>query len=156
MSRLDRALGLVRSLVTYHALPFRQRRLRALYRQLVSPGDLAFDVGAHAGNRVRALRALGCRVVAVEPQPDFARLLRVLFGRSAGVEIVEAAVAERAGRTTLAVSERTPTVSTLATSWRDERARDADFSGVQWNRRIEVEVTTLDALVARFGRPRFV
>jgi len=156
MSRLDRAVGLMRSLVTYHALPFRQRRLRALYRQLVSPGDLVFDVGAHAGNRVRALRVLGCRVVAVEPQPDFVHLLRLLFGRSSGVEIVEAAVAERAGRTTLAVSDRTPTVSTLAAAWRDERARDADFSRVRWNRRIEVEVTTLDALVARFGRPRFV
>ena len=32
--------------------------------------ELAFDVGSHAGNRVRAFRRLGARVVAVEPQPD--------------------------------------------------------------------------------------
>jgi hypothetical protein len=35
-----------------------------------------FDIGAHAGNRVRAFAALGCRVVAIEPQSDFAWLLR--------------------------------------------------------------------------------
>jgi FkbM family methyltransferase len=146
----------VRSLATYHGIPFRQRRLRALYRLFVSNGDLAFDVGAHAGNRVRALRALGCRVVAIEPQPDFARVLRCLFGRSPDVQIVEMAVADRAGRMTLQVSERRPTVSTLAPAWREARARDADFSGVRWNRSLEVEVTTLDALAGRFGRPRFI
>jgi FkbM family methyltransferase len=146
----------MRSLATYHAIPFRQRRLRALYRGFVSRGDLAFDVGAHAGNRVRALRALGCRVVALEPQPDFARVLRLLFGRTPDVQIVEMAVAERPGRMTLQVSERTPTVSTLAPVWRDARARDTDFARVRWNRSLDVEVTTLDALIGRFGRPAFV
>ena len=156
MSQLDRALGLARSLATYHAIPFRQRRLRALYRGFVSRGDLAFDVGAHAGNRVRALRALGCRVVAVEPQPDFARVLRFLFGQTTDVQVIETAVADRTGRMTLQMSERTPTVSTVAAAWREARAHDADFSRVRWNRSLEVDVTTLDALVGRFGRPRFV
>ena len=50
----------------------------------------AFDLGAHVGNRVRALRRLGARVIAVEPQPDFARILRLFFGRDAGVTIVGA------------------------------------------------------------------
>jgi hypothetical protein len=115
LSRLDRALGLARSLAIYHAIPLRQRRLKTLYRSFVAAGDLVFDVGAHAGNRVRAFAALGCRVVAVEPQPDFAWLLRALFGRSARISIVEAAVANTPGRRSLAVSERTPTVTTLAT-----------------------------------------
>ncbi len=52
--------------------------------------DLVFDIGAHAGNRVRAFAALGCHVVALEPQPDFAWLLRALYGRSPRVVIVEA------------------------------------------------------------------
>ena len=88
---LDRALGLARSLAIYHAIPFRQRRLRRLYRSFVGRGDLVFDIGAHAGNHVRSLTALGCRVVALEPQPDFARVLRFLFGRSSSVTILEAA-----------------------------------------------------------------
>jgi FkbM family methyltransferase len=156
MSRASRATGLLRSLLIYHAIPLRQRRLRRFYAQFVSPGDLVFDLGAHAGNRTRAFAAMGCRVVAVEPQPDFARILRGLFAGSPNVEVIEAAVGEEAGRAALAVSERTPTVTTLAPAWREARAREPDFSHVDWNRRIEVETTTLDLLVERFGGPAFV
>src|SRR5439155_24728461 len=66
MSHLDRALGLARSLAIYHAIPRRQRRMRHLYADFVTRDDLVFDVGAHVGNRTRAFRALGCRVVAIE------------------------------------------------------------------------------------------
>jgi FkbM family methyltransferase len=156
MSLVGRSIGLARSLATYHLIPFRQRRLRRLYGQFVQSSDLAFDIGAHAGNRVRALSALGCRVVAVEPQPDFAGLLRTVFGRSPNVEIVQAAVTASSGTTRLSVSDRTPTVSTLATGWRDARARDAGFAQVRWDREIEVATTTLDALIGRFGLPAFV
>jgi FkbM family methyltransferase len=156
MSRFDRGVGLVRSLALYHAIPLRQRRLRRLYRHFVGAGDLVFDIGAHAGNRVRAFAALGCQVVALEPQPDFARLLRALCGRLPRVSVVEAAVADVSGRSSLSVSERTPTVTTLATEWRDARAGDPDFARVRWNRQIEVETTTLDRLIEQFGVPAFV
>ena len=155
MSRFDRGLGLARSLAIYHGIPFRQRRLRRLYAGFVHPGDLVFDIGAHAGNRVRAFTSLGCRVVALEPQPDFAWLLRALF-RSPRVEVVEAAVGDRPGRGLLSLSERFPTVTTIASAWRDQRAQDPDFARVRWNRQIEIETTTLDQLIARFGVPAFM
>jgi FkbM family methyltransferase len=156
MGRFDRGVGLARSLAIYHAIPLRQRRLRRLYGNFVSAGDLVFDIGAHAGNRVRGFAALGCRVVALEPQPDFAWLLRALFGQSPQIVIVEAAVAGAPGRGWLSLSERTPTVTTLAGAWRDARSRDPDFARVRWNRRIEVETTTLDRLIEQFGVPAFV
>jgi len=156
MGRIDRALGLTRSLAIYHAIPFRHARMKRLYGEFVGPGRLVFDIGAHAGNRTRAFAALGCRVIALEPNMDFARLLRTLFARSPRVEIVEAAVDERPGRAVLSMSELTPTVTTLAMPWRTARERDPDFAGVRWDRNVEVEVTTLDALVDRFGVPGFV
>ena len=156
MSRFDRGLGLVRSLAIYHAVPFRQRRLRRLYGHFVATGDLVFDIGAHAGNRVRAFTALGCQVVALEPQPDFARLLRALCHRSPRVVVVESAVADVCGRRTLSISERTPTVSTLAARWRDARGGDPDFDRLRWNRQIDVDTTTLDRLIEQFGVPAFI
>jgi len=156
MGLTRRALGLLRSLLIYHAIPLRQRRMRRLYRQFVGAGDLAFDVGAHAGNRTRALAALGCHVIALEPQPDFVRLLSLVFARARRVVIVPAAVAASPGDGWLAVSERTPTVSTLAAAWRDARAREPGFDGVTWNRRVQVAVVTLDDLIARYGEPAFV
>jgi FkbM family methyltransferase len=152
----NRIIGLARSLAIYHAIPLRQRRMRHLYAQFVSHGDLVFDLGAHAGNRTRAFAAMGCRIVAVEPQPDFARLLRLLFARSPVVEVIEAAVASGPGQTPLFISERTPTVTTIATTWHEARAREPDFSGVRWDRRIDVRTTSLDLLIERFGVPAFV
>ena len=156
MSVLSRAIGVARSLAVYHGIPGRQRRMRRLYRQFVSRGDIVFDIGAHVGNRTRALAALGCRVVSLEPQPDCARLLRAIFARSAGVTVVEVAVGSSPGRADPALSDRTPTVTTLSPSWRAARRADQDFAGVEWNRTIEVPVTTVDALIERFGMPAFV
>lgn len=156
MSRFDRALGLARSLAIYHLVPRRQGTLRALYSRFVAPGDLVFDIGAHVGSRTRAFRALGCRVVAVEPQPALAATLRTVVGTEPGVVLVCAAVSHAVGRARLAVSERTPTVSTLADDWRAARQQDPAFSGVEWNETLEVETTTLDALIAAHGLPAFV
>src|SRR3954471_8871702 len=111
-------------------MPGRQRPLRTLYAQFVKLGDLVFDIGAHAGNRTRAFAALGCRVVAVEPQPDFVRVLRTIFDRSAAATIVQAAAGTAAGSASLSISERTPTVTTLIPAWRDARAQDPDFEDV--------------------------
>ena len=116
--------------------------MKRLYAHMVAPGDLVFDIGAHAGNRTRSLAAMGCRVVALEPQPDFARLLRRLFARAPRVTVVEAAVGRAAGTATLAVSQRNPTVTTISSSWRKARAADPAFAGVEWNRSLEVPVTT--------------
>jgi FkbM family methyltransferase len=153
---LARNWGLLRSLLIYHAIPFRQRRLRELLSPLVPQGGLAFDIGAHVGNRVRALRALGVRVIAVEPQPAYAGVLRRLFARDRGVTIVEVAVGEQPGEARLFVSDRHPTVSTVSSAWRDQVGRQRSFRSVAWNREIAVQADTIDALIGRFGRPDFI
>jgi FkbM family methyltransferase len=83
-------------------------------------------------------------------------VLRVLFAGAPQVTVVEAAVSNAPGRATLSLSERTPTVTTLAPRWRDARAREPGFRNVHWNRRVDVETTTLDRLINRFGAPKFV
>jgi hypothetical protein len=47
-------------------------------------------------------------------------------------------------------------VTTAAAAWREARGREPDFSHVRWERRIDVDVTTLDALIERYGMPAFV
>jgi hypothetical protein len=61
--------GVLRSLRIYYGDRKRRDAMDALYRRFIRPGDLAFDVGAHVGDRVASFRRLGARVVAVEPQP---------------------------------------------------------------------------------------
>ena len=149
-------LGLARSMFIYHTVPGRQNRLRKLYRQFVSTGDLVFDLGAHVGNRTRAFNALGCRVVAVDPHPDCVRILRTLFRRSPQIDIIPAAVSETVGRVTLAVSERHPTLNTIDLAWQDDRHNDPRFDAIQWDGTLDVPSTTLDTLVNKYGLPAFV
>jgi len=156
MSQTQRTLGLARSLFLYHTIPGRQKRLRKLYRQFVSTGDLVFDLGAHVGNRTRAFNALGCRVIAVDPHPDCVRILRTLFGHSPRIDILPSAVSETVGRVALSVSERHPTLNTIDLDWQDERETDPRFDRIQWNQTLDVPSTTLDALVKSYGLPAFV
>jgi len=149
------AYGLVRSAFMYRLGPAHRRRSRAFYAGLLRPGDLAFDVGAHLGDRIDAFRAAGARVVACEPQPPFLKALRALHGRDRDVAIVPKAVGSAPGRATMLVSRRAPTMSTLSRGWTETLAASERFADVSWEDEIEVEVTTLDALVAEHGTPAF-
>src|SRR2546423_7834048 len=152
---LGRAWGIARSLAIYHGVPGRRRRMTRLYREFLGPGELGFDIGAHVGSRVRAWRRLGARVIAVEPQPDCLRVLRLFFGRDRGVTIVPLAAGARAGRARLAVSTATPTVSSMSADWIESVAADRSFARVRWDRSVEVAVTTLDELIVSHGEPAF-
>lgn len=153
MSRLHSALGLGRSLAIYYGRPWRQRALVRFYRGLIAPGQLAFDIGAHVGNRSRALRRAGARVVAVEPQAPFAAFLRLSL--PGDVTLVQAACGASEGEADLAVSSLHPTVSSLG-PLPAEAAAAPGFTHVRWDARQRVQVTTLDALIAAHGRPGFV
>ena len=155
MSPDPRALaGLARSLVIYRARPWRAAALARFYRGLVGPGDLAFDIGAHVGNRSRALVAAGARVVALEPQALFHRFLA--RDLPPGVTLLRAAAGRAEGEARLAVSRLHPTVSSLAEGFADRMAGVPGFGRVRWDGAETVPVTTLDALIAAHGRPRFV
>jgi FkbM family methyltransferase len=152
---LARAWGIARSLAIYHGVPGRHRRMVRFYGEFLGPGDVGFDIGAHVGSRVRAWRRLGARVIAVEPQPDCLRVLHLFFGRNRGVTIVPRAVGARPGHARLALSTKTPTVSSMAPDWIESVTADRSFARVRWDRFVEVEVVTLDDLIARYGEPAF-
>jgi FkbM family methyltransferase len=127
-----------------------------LYANFVRSGDLVFDVGAHVGDRVASFRRLGARVVAVEPQPTMVRALRLLYGRNASVTIEAVAVGREAGRARMLINADNPTVSTVSSAF-VEAARDAPgWETQRWSETIDIEVTTLDALITRHSVPAFI
>ena len=93
--------------------------------------------------------------MAVEPQPRFADWLERTLGRH-GVIVERCGLDAKPGRAELQVSRAHPTVSTLNRDWPSELGeRNASFAGVAWDRREAIEVTTLDRLIERHGRPDF-
>ena len=152
---LGRTSGFARSLFLYHAIPRRSGRLDRFHGRFIRSGDLVFDIGAHIGNRTRSFSRLRARVIAVEPQPDFARFLRLIAGFDRRITVVETAVGAAPGQLDLHISSRHPTVTTASADWIDEVSRDASFAMVSWDRTVTVPCTTLDALIADHGVPAF-
>jgi len=146
-------LGFLRSLVIYHN-PVTLRAWRRFYGDLLDPQDLVFDVGAHIGNRSRAMRSAGARVVAIEPQQPFAGFLRRTLPQD--IALIEAAVGRDEVEVEMAVSSRHPTVSSLHTDFVSKAADAPGFGHVRWDATQRVRMVTLDGLIARFGLPRYV
>lgn len=154
--RVSRIAGISRSLWQYHASPARGRKVRVFYRPLVPEGGLVFDVGAHVGDRLRAFRALGAQVVAVEPQPAAFHCLQWLFGRSRRVHLVNAAVSDHEGEIAFRINLANPTVSTASDAFVAAADGAQGWAGQRWEETVTVPATTLDALIERFGAPDFI
>ena len=148
--------GIARSLRIYYGDRQHGPAMDRLYREFVNPGDLVFDIGAHVGDRIAAFRRLGARVVALEPQPALAKTLHLFYGRDPMVTIEAAAVGRQPGTITLNLNLGNPTVSTASTEFVAAAADAPGWKGQAWSKRIEVPLTTIDALIASYGRPAFI
>jgi FkbM family methyltransferase len=148
-------LGIARSIVIYHR-PSHIDAMTRFYRRLISGSALVFDIGAHVGDRTRAFRRLGCRVVAVEPQPMLARALRAIYARDRAVTIVAAAVGDGPESLTFLINRNNPTVSSASAKFVRAAQGAPGWQGQIWDRTIEVPATTLDGLIASYGMPAFV
>ncbi len=131
-----------------------RRGLLAFYAQFIRPGDLVFDVGANLGERTEIFCDLGATVVAVEPQPACLARLRRRFRRRPLVRLVGQALGAAPGEAEMLISGA-DSISSLSPDWVDSVRRSGRFAGYQWNRRQRVPLTTLDALIAEYGRPVF-
>ncbi|MFC0408365.1 FkbM family methyltransferase [Roseomonas elaeocarpi] len=153
MSRAAAAIG--QSLRTYYA-PGRAALLDRHLARFVGPGSLAFDLGAHVGDRCASFRRLGARAVAVEPQPRLARLLRLLFRHDPDVAVVEALVGATEGEAVLRLNTANPTVATASERFVAAATGAPGWEGQHWDATLPRPVTTLDALIAAHGVPSFI
>lgn len=121
------------------------------YGQFVKKGDLVFDVGANEGNRTDIYLSIGAKVVAVEPQKDCYTKLESRFGDK--IELVKKGLGEKEETKTLYISD-TNLISSFNAEHIEEMKKDR-FKGVNWNKSSEIELTTLDHLIAKHGTPDF-
>jgi FkbM family methyltransferase len=153
---LRTARGIVRSLRIYYGDRAHAAAMDRLYAGFVQRGELVFDVGAHVGDRIASFRRLGARVVAVEPQPALVTVLKLLYGRKAGVAIEATAVGRASGTTTLMINRDNPTVSTASRDFVGAARGALGWEAQRWSKSVNVPLTTLDALIARHGTPVFI
>lgn len=121
---------------------------RDFFRQFVPSGGIVFDIGANEGRMTQTFSELGASVVAVEANPALADKVHARYGpRRVTVESVAVGAESGVAELRLGVYNGH---STLSADWQD-RTGDA-----RWGGSITVPVTTLEALVERYGVPDFV
>jgi FkbM family methyltransferase len=132
----------------------RHRTWVRFYGTFVSSGDLVFDVGAHVGTRTAAFVELGARVVAVEPQPECVKQLERQFASNGAVTIVPAGLAAETGTRQLFHAGES-TLASMSPEFQNVTADSGRFGDIIWSAGEQVRTTTLDALIAEHGVPRF-
>lgn len=153
MMSINKKIGLIRSLVIYNFKPFNKRKLRRFYLQFLKKGDLAFDIGAHTGNRSSSWLGIGAKVVAVEPQPMLVKYMEKHLGNNPDFCLIDKAVGAQDGVAKLLINESHPSVSTVSAEWTD--VLKGYKSDLRWSSSINVEMITLDGLIAEKGVPQF-
>jgi len=146
-------IGLIRSLLIYNYKPFNKKRLRNFYSQFIKPGDLAFDIGALTGNRSNTWLNLGAKVVAVEPQPVLINFLRRKMGGHNNFDLMENVIGSKKGEVSLQINEAHPSVSTVSDEW--TTLLKGFKKTLKWEKVIQVEMTTLDDMIEKYGVPNF-
>jgi FkbM family methyltransferase len=150
------AKSLHRSLRVYHGDKSRQPPMDAMYAHFIRPGQLAFDIGSHVGDRISSFRRLGAKVVALEPQPGPARAIEIIHGRDRNVTLVKAACGRTAGEVTFRINSANPTVSTVSDAFVEAAAGAGGWETQVWDQSITVPCVTLDGLIAEHGAPAFI
>lgn len=144
------------SLDVYYRDTARTARMDRLNASFIRPGDLAFDIGAHVGDRTASFRRLGASVVTLEPQPQVFRALRLIHGRDADVALRCEAIGRRVGELEIHLNTKNPTVSTASRALVEAAPRVEEWADQVWDKVIRVPVTTLDALISKHGTPAFI
>ncbi|MEG4074105.1 FkbM family methyltransferase [Microcoleus sp. Pol14C2] len=116
----------------------------------VKPGDTVFDVGANIGQKADLYLAAGAKVICFEPQPDCLAILNKKYQQNPNAVILNKGLGEQAGTMQLSVCTDANYISTFSQKWKTGR-----FSKYEWDQSITVEVTTLDEMIERWGKPQF-
>lgn len=151
-----RFASLQRSFDVYYGDADRDIAMDALYGRFIGKGGLAFDIGSHVGDRIASFRRLGARVVALEPQPVCFEALQSIYCCDGAVTLLNSACGPVEGELTLHLNSANPTVSTASPDFIKAAEGAGGWEGQVWDRTVTVPVTTLDALIARYGAPAFV
>lgn len=125
-------------------------RLKRFYSAFIQKGNLVFDIGANIGNRSVVFRDLGASVVSFEPNPQVAELLKFRFGKTVRVENI--GLANEVGSMDFYIASNSR-ISSFSSKFKEHKL--GTNLQINYNKKISVNVSTLDKMVQKYGVPHF-
>ncbi len=136
----------------------REAETMALFAKLIRPGDTVFDVGGHIGYVALYFRRLvgpAGQVIVFEPGANNLPYLRRNLSPYANIELVEAGVGDRSGKTTFHLEDLTGQNNSFVNDFEGYRA-NAEYAFRAPTKSVEVEILTLDEFVRGRAAPDFL
>jgi len=124
----------------------------SFYSQFIDKGDLCFDIGANIGDRTQIFLELGANVFSVEPQESCCQNLKKRFGNK--ITLIEKGVGSKEEVKDFYISNYSQ-VSSFSTEWIDNLKRER-FKDAEWNKKVQIEITTLDNIIPVNKIPGFI
>lgn len=133
----------------------------SLYKSFLQPCNLIFDIGAYDGHKTVAFNEISKRVVCCEPdEKNYLTLKRRFRNKSSEIFIEHKAIGDHEGKGLLLVHHSGSAFNTLNSKWKSLLEADNEE---KWNEKIlfsennkEIELTTIDALIEKYGVPDFI
>ena len=135
----------------FYSLIFKRKIRYHDVSKFLNEDDLFFDIGAHLGDKSKELIKKKINVVMIEPQPECIRILRELYSANPLVTIIPKGLGRSNQKLEMSINTKQPVISTFAEHWKTGR-----FSYSNWDKKIMVDVTTLDDLINKFGEPNYI
>lgn len=127
---------------------------RDFYRQFVKPGSVFFDIGANYGNRIEPLINDEIKIIAIEPQIECVRFLRKKYDKK--ITILQNGVGKILETKLMYISTNANILSSFSREWIDSTKNSGRFKKIKWDKTREIEMITLDYLIATYGNPDFI
>ncbi|HUR99729.1 MAG TPA: FkbM family methyltransferase [Pyrinomonadaceae bacterium] len=119
---------------------------REVYKKLLKPDSLCFDVGANIGAKSLSMLGAGCRVVAFEPQPNCALEIESRCKPYASrLTLCKKALGREPGNLVLHSDEIHHNYASFHNDWEGDLKVE-----------IPVEVITLDEAIRIYGKPDYL
>lgn len=120
---------------------------------------LLFDIGASVGDTSFHFSKLRFKVLAIEPDPTNVFCLKTRFSNNPAIQILDKAVSDQVGTSTLFLQSSGNTLHTLSSKWKNYLESDDNNRWKEKSRFpkcIEIKTTTLDQLIDLYGMPGFI
>ncbi|PZU82690.1 MAG: hypothetical protein DI529_13895 [Chryseobacterium sp.] len=129
------------------------KKQHILYSSILKENDIFFDVGANWGEKLEIVKDLKVKTIAIEPQIKCADSIRERFPN---VILENIALGSEAGELEMYISNA-DTLSTLSTDFiQNTSSESGRFNRYKWDEKVLVKVDTLENLISKHGKPKFI
>ena len=127
-------------------------RSKIFYSSFIKKDDLCFDVGANVGNRITTMLLLGAKVVAIEPQKSCQLVLQAKFSNK--ITLIKEGLSSQIEKKIFYISNAN-VLSSFSKEWINN-VSESRFNQYKWTESLEIQMTTIDNLINKYGIPKFI